>query len=662
MADVIELQPEPVELPQFAPPPVAAPQEAQPSAPVPIGADSIVMGTGLGALFDRSIPKLLERGARGPDEVLGPSNVLARAHRKAFDSVEFDDIPDLSAGERDRFVNENADRYKQSALTQATEAVDEQEAADEPLRKAATSRLLELVPEAAPAHTDVGAVLAKSLDTADTALRGAGLGELADEIGDHLEPFDRAVALRESGNETPVSPARVFEAADSAYRLLRSRAEELPPEASDAMRQLRSETERPELFGKAAESVRALRSGDDLVQGTGIRDRDSLMTRLQGALVDQDSESRQVLQNYLDAQQERIDAYEGAGISTEGLSKAVDALEEALARGDRLTVETRQSGLRRAGKDSVDGDGPIRDVLAQAISESGIAATPDTLLRSMPETVARDFGSAQKQYRYDTTLRAIQEAGNLSLKKTARAMVGIGAGARGKATTADAANEAFTAGYPDEHAAFEARRSVLTRLQNDPRAMVDALSRNYGELASTHPDVFQGIVMAATRATAVLSEAMPASLEVSLQHPSGMPPSVDDIRRWSRTYMAVIEPQTFKDDLASGQAWPEQANAFAAAYPEEWAKLSKEAMTAAQIRGPALTPQQATYLDLTFNVGEQLGGMYSEKGAASIANANKMKAEKQKQQSQGAQKQAGPTAVPLATAALSQGPSVTPVG
>jgi hypothetical protein len=125
----------------------------------------------------------------------------------------------------------------------------------------------------------------------------------------------------------------------------------------------------------------------------------------------------------------------------------------------------------------------------------------------------------------------------------------------------------------------------------------------------------------------------------------------------------VVEPDVFMGELASGQAWPEQMQAFAKMYPARHAQLAEQALDAATMRGPDLTAQQATYLDLMFDVGDTIGGMWSDSGAKSISAAIESAAASKQQGGGAGQPPAQSNLAPeLATAALSGGPTVSAIG
>jgi hypothetical protein len=567
-------------------------------------------------------------------------NLLARAKRKAEENIAFDDLEGLPPEDRAAVIRANGPRYAAEAKQMVASAI--QATGDElaRARRGIPRRLVELTPDASDAQRVLVADVYDDLDATERALRAAGADEAADTLADAADSLTDIAVAHEQRLPVDHDAGTLLQTLAELHDQLSAQLDVLPAEARDVVAALRAGTEKRELWGDAADMLADVRRDQSAELGAMPDDPDSV-------------------QSYLESSRGLADVYERWGIDGEALRAAVDALDRADAGKREVEIEAARHGivLGSAGQDPED-TGPVDAVLASAAREAGVSV--EEIRQVLPRDVADQLERGQRAYRYDQALRAIERGSQVSVRRAARGAAGLRS--RDEPLTPDASTADFAAGYSDEVAAFEARRSMLEAVMSDPVATIDAMASSFGDLPETHPDAYADMADLSMRAAQVLMEAMPPSMLASIQSPRGLPPSVDDVRTFSRVYMTVVEPQTFLRDLESGAAWPEQAQAFAQMYPQVWTRLAEEAITAARERGPALSPQDATYLDLTFGIGNTIGGMWSDATADAIRQANAAKAE-QRQQRAGTLAPPKPamTAPTSATAALSAGPSNTPV-
>lgn len=580
----------------------------------------------------------------GVGAAIGVGNVLARAERRANESVSFDDLDEMPEQDRRAALSANAPRYLHQANDSTVDALDGKTEAYVAAKGLARKRLGDLAADPSDAQRAYADTALMAIDNASQALRANGNGDSAkalDEVADSLT--DVSAAHRE---KAPIvhSSSELLGQLDHAYDILRAQGT-LPPDAQTALDELKQGTTRPELWGQAADMLADMRQADDGVDAHDITDSSDPDTW------------RQNLTEHVAAARHQVDVLDKWGVDTDKLTGKLDELSDAIDRGEAVTSELHAAGIRSSdGRTDAWDQGPAADILGNASKEMGGVDVEAVLAPSARKALEEQ----QRAYRYDTALRSVQRGSELQLKQAARGMVGLGSST--VKVDPDATNAAFSEGYSDEIAAFDARRSMIQQLGQDPMALADSMSTSYGELVKTHPEVYDQISSMVVRATDILTESMPPSILQSIQSPRGLPPSVDDVRAFSRVFMAVTEPETFLRDLGAGQAWPEQSQAFAKMYPQQWAKLAQTALQSAKQRGPELSPQEATYLDITFNVGNNLGGMWSDAGAKAISDA--VTAAKQQTQDKAGKPPPGPagaTFPTMATQALGAGPSSTPV-
>lgn len=581
----------------------------------------------------------------GIGAAIGVGNVLARAERRANESTSFDDLDELPEPDRRAAIASNAPRYLQQANDSTVNALEGKTEAYVAAKGLARKRLSDLSADPSDAQRAYADTALTAIDGASQSLRDHGDGATAkalDQVADSLTEV--SAAHRE---KAPIDhdSGELLGQLDHAYSILRAHGA-LPPDAQSALQELEQGTTRPELWGQAADMLADTRQADDGVDKHDITDSSDPDTW------------RQNLAEHIAAARHQVDVLDKWGVDTEKLTGKLDELSDAIDRGEAVTAEMHAAGIRSSdGRTDAWDQGPAADILGSVSQEMGGDVDVDSVLAP---SARQALEQQQKAYRYDSALRSVQRGADLTLKRAARGMVGLGSTTQ--KVDPDASNAAFSEGYSDEMAAFDAKRSMIQQLGKDPMALADSMSTSYGELVKTHPEVYDQISSMVVRATDILTEAMPPSILQSIQSPRGLPPSIDDVRTFSRIFMTITEPETYLRDLGAGQAWPEQSQAFAKMYPQQWSKLSETALQAAQQRGPELSPQDATYLDITFNVGNNLGGMWSDSGAKAIRDA--VTAAKQQRQSKAGKPPPGPagaTIPTMATQALGAGPSSTPV-
>ena len=572
-------------------------------------------------------------------------NVLARAERRANEAVSFDDLDDLSEPDRRAALVANGKRYTQQANQDAVDALDAKTSAFLAARDSARARLGEAAGEPTEAQRAYADQALGAIDIASSALRTAGDAERASKLSEYADRLTEVSVAHQQHLPVDHDPGKLLDTLEGARATLGANQAALPTEAQDALTELTKGTADPALWGDAAGILLELRAADDSADAENVLDtsdpdrwRDALREHLLGA-------------------RQQADVFARLGVDTEKLEASIDKLSEAVDRGDAVSAELKAAGVADFDAGAEPGnEGPMGEILAAAAREAGFSGPLDEVLNP---SLKQALQEQQRAYRYDTAIRAAQRGAEVAIKKAARGAVGWDGAPE---SDADAVVTAFSEGYEDEVAAFEARRDLIQRISDDPMALASAMTGSYGELGKTHPEVFDEMSSMVSRAASTLVAAMPPSMLNSLQNPTGLLPSVDDVRAFARVYMTVTEPTTFLHDLGAGQAWPEQSQAFARMYPGQWQALSEQAVMLAKERGPALSPQDATYLDITFGIGNTIGGLWSDAAADSIRSAiAQAEEEKQQQQSKPQPQKPGSGMPTSATAPLLSGPSNVPV-
>lgn len=575
--------------------------------------------------------------AMGVAAILGggvaAGNVLAHARRRAQEEVRIEDLDAMPADEREAALAENGARYEQELMGRLGDALVDTGDAQTRARAALGGRLSELVSEPSDAQRQFAASAALGVAAGESALREGGYKDDAKVLEEALDTLIEAEVAHDQRLPVEHNAGKLLGQLVAAHDALRRHADELPADVAESLAALAAGTERTELWGDAAEMLRDLRATSPAALGASPDDPESLRSYLEAGVALADLVDR--WSGDSDALRDALGAVDGAQRSLEGLRSAMAGAAVGKGTAGRGTSA----------------------VLEDAIREAGAGVSVDEVLARMPAETADMFGQGERVASYDEALRSIERGSGVAARRAARGAAG--ASASRQDADPDLTSAEFFAGYSDELAAFEARRDMLETIVTDPTELADAMASSYGHLAETHPDVYRDLTDIAVRATEVLTQAMPASVQVSLDQPGGLPPSVDDVRAFARVYMTVTQPETYLRDLEAGLAWPEQSEAFAAMYPGQWRLMAEEAVSVANQRSSSLTAQEATYLDLTFGIGNVIGGLWSDSGSAAIQSAiATAKGQKQAKPPGGGKAQTIPT---MANQALGAGPSSLPV-
>ena len=164
------------------------------------------------------------------------------------------------------------------------------------------------------------------------------------------------------------------------------------------------------------------------------------------------------------------------------------------------------------------------------------------------------------------TTQAIQRGTQAIFRAAQPAAVGIAAkiGAKSAQTKDD----------KDEVGQFETRRLDISRVAQNPSAMLDALDNSTRSIYPNAPNISASLHQTSIRGVQFLNSKLPKVQT----YPLGpvMTPSKSDISKFNRYYKAVENPTSILNDAALGMLVPEGVEAVQSVYPKLFQEMQKE--------------------------------------------------------------------------------------
>lgn len=295
-----------------------------------------------------------------------------------------------------------------------------------------------------------------------------------------------------------------------------------------------------------------------------------------------------------------------AWLAKKGTNAARGAVRSAIKTG------LRGIGLAKLGPVSfladplidkgVDLLNPVINKYVTADSARAMLNTMSTVRKTLTDTAARATSSP-------TLARGVQQ----SIANTRVAMT--------------AGMAAFMGENLSPRAAYQEKREIIQKLQADPNALIEEMTRNYGSLQRVAPGLHRQMVKKTYEVSAFLQSKMPAPVGVSLQNPNGVPPDYLTIRKFGLYYSASTQPRSVIQDVRNGRATQEQMEALKVCWPDDYEDLKMGSFQAMSVSPP--TVSQRMRMDTLFDYGAQLDASFSWQLAIAADQAREEKAGKQ---------------------------------
>lgn len=562
----------------------------------------LILLNGLGGeLVGRAIPAALRRGAAKAggalEAIVGESaeNLLAGAERRglARASRNLEDIP--QGVERTTILQRGAPEHYTTAAKDVRDALDTgfAKVAEASVPEA---KVRDLVAPDAPVQTRWGTETAEGL----TRVRAdATPGPLTAA----LDSARRNLLEADGGGDT-------FIAARNAKRELQA----LPadPQRDAALDMLRQGTERADLWGKAAELESDLNRVASAVEAA----RDPLRKAWgQGEAFDTTKIASSLKKDKL-----------GRGLVEEQAQAAANAFEDAAqvrAKWDlpQLTPLTSNAAKLR-------GAFSLADEVQAAVGAAKPAAKAgplDGLMREGVET-AVDIGLGAMGVPPVAglamrLLRNVGVDGRQVIQQTARRLVRPlvnEMGAPIRSAIASTALSRFTGDYSGPQESFAAKQDILAKVAQNPDAAVLALSESFGTLPSEDPETFMQVAARVSQSLQYVTANLPSSVATSMRYPRGIPPSNSSLREFAILWNSALHPETVLDDVANGDATPEQVRILSDVHPDIYAMLKEDVVNEVANNFGEMTAQTKVWLDILFDADGLAGPGFSSLAARYI--------------------------------------------
>jgi hypothetical protein len=169
----------------------------------------------------------------------------------------------------------------------------------------------------------------------------------------------------------------------------------------------------------------------------------------------------------------------------------------------------------------------------------------------------------------------------------------------------------FSEGFSDPVSAFRSRTDILARIQTDPSLVPELLASELGDIAETHPELFQREAGRLATALGYLQENWPRPGGQTALRPDGLPPSREQMRKAALLWSGALDATDVLDDLTNGVASPVQLEAMRATNPELYARLEDTVRQQMALAPERMGNQRKAYLDILFDTDGAAGASFS---------------------------------------------------
>lgn len=297
-------------------------------------------------------------------------------------------------------------------------------------------------------------------------------------------------------------------------------------------------------------------------------------------------------------------------LGDEAAPKAIAKARKALELRD--VVETPSAGT------------VVRELVGQHLGGAAVGAAISTAYDVDPTLGAVAGFAAGGGSPYARVLRRLVDGSGATIRTAARKFARGAERVAGAtaATTMPRAVDSFSADYPDEKAAYAARRDALVAAQRDPVAAATTWARSLGDFPDQHPEINTAVVARVAQSVQYLTAQMPAGIVRTLRHPNGLPPGREEIARFAAIYQAVTEPAATVRALGEGTVRPEAMRALAVVHPDLYERLQSEVLREIST-APSVPTETKIRLDSLLGLNGAATPALSREVAASIRTAEK---------------------------------------
>lgn len=323
-----------------------------------------------------------------------------------------------------------------------------------------------------------------------------------------------------------------------------------------------------------------------------------------------------------------------------------------------------QSGLEALGRLRELTEGPLRTVAAgnqvDALAATVVPGKGPTsmaadiggeLAETALESMVPGVGLVRKAWKYRRQIAQLASGARATTDRTALAMLSrspgrsaeralsgrlpsaVGASARG-AQRGMASGGFFTSLDSNPEKAYAKVRDSVQQLVQNPAALMESLGRQMGDLPTEAPELHEKIAAQSQRAVEFLSSKIPPAFGFSMLYPDGPPPSRSDILELSLYWSGATDGEGTMKRMASGNAMPEEVEAFRAVFQTWYSELQETTVIKAQEMaraGHVLGAYQVSNLETTLELAGQLDPTFSDSVAQIYQTADAIRVDAQQQ-------------------------------
>jgi hypothetical protein len=162
-------------------------------------------------------------------------------------------------------------------------------------------------------------------------------------------------------------------------------------------------------------------------------------------------------------------------------------------------------------------------------------------------------------------------------------------------------------------------RELIDTIQGDPQGFLDSVDDSLGDVEQTHPSLKAAMQARTVNVLSYLHSQLPPPAGQTLDNPEGFPPSFQKSFEFALKATGAADPAGTLHDIAAGDAFPQQVEAFRQNWPELYFQLGQEVV--AQAASVEVSPERARYLDQVLGLGGQLSPTMSPSLAATMETA-----------------------------------------
>lgn len=203
----------------------------------------------------------------------------------------------------------------------------------------------------------------------------------------------------------------------------------------------------------------------------------------------------------------------------------------------------------------------------------------------------------------------------------------------GGAPVAATALSRFTGTYPTPESSYEAKRTIIEDAMRDPATTAEAMASSMMRIAESDPDLFAGLAGRQMEMMRYVVQNLPTGVQVTLEHPNGVPPSESELREFAVLWNAVFEPQSVIEGIESMSTTAKGWMHLQSVHQDIANEFQQTLVEELQINPAAVPSESKTYLQNTMDLGELFGGVYSDR--MSVALDMTMPPDNQKQRDPG---------------------------